>query len=81
MDYLLKMLPWIGKLKIDETRDKYNLICNPDTRGYYVQRLEVYKKLLSDNEFSQDRKSTVYKYFVIYWKLMIINHDIDLCLL
>ena len=54
---------------------------NPYTRGYYVQRLEIYKQLLSGTKFWQDREREVHKYFALSWRIMIINYNINLDLL
>ena len=40
-----QMLTYIGEPRIDEVKDKLFCVQDPDTRGYYVQQLDVYEKL------------------------------------
>ena len=74
---MLQILPYIGEPMIDEAREKYLHVKNPDTRGYYVQQLEVYERLLSETEFWQDSQRDYYNYFATHWRMMIMNYDID----
>ena len=74
---MAQMHTYIGEPRIDEARKKHLQVKNPDTRGYYVQRLEVYEKLLSETGFWQDSQRDYYNYFIIHWRTMILNYDTD----
>ena len=74
---MIQIFGYIGEPRIDEARDKFLLVKDPDIRGYYVQQLDVYKKSLSETEFWQDSKRDFYNYFATHWRMMIINYDID----
>ena len=53
---MIQMFTYIGEPRIDEAKDKFLYVKDPDTRGYYVQQLDVYEKLLSKTDFWQDTK-------------------------
>ena len=78
---MTQMFTYIGEPRIDEAKDKFLYVKDPDTRGYYVQQLDVYEKYLFETEFCQDRKRDFYSYFVRHWRMMIINYNIDLNLM
>jgi len=78
---MTQMLTYIGEPRIDEAKDKFIRVEDPDTRGYYVQRLDVYEKLLSNTDYWHDSEREFYRYFATHWRLMIINYYIDLDLM
>ena len=75
------MLPCVSVLNRNDARDKCIHVRNLGTRGYYIQRLEIYKQLLAEIKVWWGMEMEVYKYVVRYWRVMIFNHDIGLNLL
>ena len=74
---MMQMFPYIGEPMIDEAREKYLHVKDPDVRGYYLQRLDVYERLLSETDFWQDSQRDYYNYFANHWRTMVFNYDID----
>ena len=48
---MIQMFFYIGTPRINKAIDKLIHVKDPDTRGYYVQQCDIYKKMLSETEF------------------------------
>ena len=56
---MAQMHTYIGEPRIDEARKKHLKVKNPDTRGYYVERLEVYEKCYLKLDFGKIAKEII----------------------
>ena len=72
-----KWLPYIGEPCIKESSDLFLNVENPDTRGFYVHRMEIYEKLLVGLLCYEEDEREIYTYFMMYWWTMIRNYDLD----
>ena len=72
-----KWLPYIGEPGLEKSYDLFLNAKNPDTRGYYVHRMETYEKLLEGLLFHEEEERTIYTYFMRYWWTMLRNYDLD----
>ena len=68
---------YINEYSLKKLYDLFLNAKNPDTRGYYMNWMETYKKLLEGLLFHEEDEQTVYTYFLRYWWKMVHNHDFD----